>query len=281
MNKRDLTKINWIKIQKIHDDGIYWSCLTDKTGLNIKLLERAVREGFIVKKLHIIKHSEIEKEKISNARKKYLRENPDKHPWKRNSKFKSNPCELVKKKLNDNNIIFIDEYQPSDEKFYSLDIAFPNKKIAIEINGNQHYNNDGTLKEYYQIRHNFFENIGWKIIEIHYSMVYDKILINQLIENIEDNSMNQEEYDKYLSERITRKKKNEIKNICVDCGIPINKQADRCVKCHSLARRKVDRPTKDELQELINNNNNWSKLGRKFSVSDTAIRKWAKQYNLI
>jgi 5-methylcytosine-specific restriction endonuclease McrA len=44
--------------------------------------------------------------------------------------------------------------------------------------------------------------------------------------------------------------------------------------------RKVVRPSKDELATLINSHS-WVYLGRKFGVSDNAVRKWARRYKLI
>lgn len=43
--------------------------------------------------------------------------------------------------------------------------------------------------------------------------------------------------------------------------------------------RKVNRPTKDELKKLISEHP-WTKIGKMFGVSDNAIRKWAKRYNI-
>ena len=51
-------------------------------------------------------------------------------------------------------------------------------------------------------------------------------------------------------------------------------------KCRGLDNRKVDRPSKEELKVLIENNS-WLALGRKFNVSDNAVRKWAKNYDLL
>ena len=86
------------------------------------------------------------KEKISEARKRYLQENKDKHPWRMSDKFKSIPCEKVKEFLTNNGIKFVEEWVPLDGRNYSIDIAFPDKKIGIEINGNQHYDRNGKLK---------------------------------------------------------------------------------------------------------------------------------------
>jgi very-short-patch-repair endonuclease len=122
-------------------------------------------------------HSKESKNKISESRKKFLRENPEKHPWKKNKKFISEPCEYLKTILKENSIKFEEEYQPLENRYFSIDIAFPKEKIGIEINGNQHYNKNKTLKKYYQNRHNLIEAEGWKLLEFHYLEVYkDNIL---------------------------------------------------------------------------------------------------------
>lgn len=49
------------------------------------------------------------------------------------------------------------------------------------------------------------------------------------------------------------------------------------VNCASYARRKVERPSKEELQKLISEHS-FSDIGRKFGVSDVAVKKWCKFY---
>lgn len=113
------------------------------------------------------------KQKISEKRSKFLKENPDKHPWKRNDKFISQPCEKLKSFLKEQGFDFEEEYTDNTWNHqYSIDIAFVNKKIAIEVNGNQHYQKDGRLASYYQSRHEFLESQGWKVIELHYNEAY-------------------------------------------------------------------------------------------------------------
>lgn len=46
-----------------------------------------------------------------------------------------------------------------------------------------------------------------------------------------------------------------------------------------ISRRKVQRPSRDEFKTLIREKS-YLELGRTFGVSDKAISKWAKQYNL-
>jgi hypothetical protein len=122
-----------------------------------------------------------DKEKISIGRKKFLKDNPDKHPWKNSSKFISGPCEIFKKHLTDNGYQFNEEWAPLTDRAFSIDIAFVDKKIGIEINGNQHYNRDGNLKPYYQERHDLIVSAGWTLIEVHYSYCFNVAIMNKIL----------------------------------------------------------------------------------------------------
>lgn len=51
------------------------------------------------------------------------------------------------------------------------------------------------------------------------------------------------------------------------------------VSCAKMLSRKVERPTSEELLNLLKENS-WLGVGRKYNVSDNAIRKWAKQYEI-
>ena len=78
----------------------------------------------------------------------------------------------VKNLLKEQNISFVEEYKALENYNYSIDIAFPDLKVGIEVNGDQHYNRDGSLAEYYQVRHNRLEEAGWKIFEILHTKCY-------------------------------------------------------------------------------------------------------------
>ncbi len=143
------------------------------------------------------------REKISIRRVKFLKENPDKHPWKRSDKFKSKPCETLKKYLDTKGIKYVEEWQPLDDRFFSIDIAFPDIKLGIEVNGNQHYEKDGSLKEYYQNRHDLITAAGWTLIELHYSSCYNQTLIDELLTIKEQPDYT--EFFKVKSEKIKEK----------------------------------------------------------------------------
>lgn len=51
-------------------------------------------------------------------------------------------------------------------------------------------------------------------------------------------------------------------------------------KCQSIGSRKCIHPTKKKLAELISKYS-WCAIGRMFDVSDNAVRKWARKYQLI
>lgn len=128
------------------------------------------------------------RKKISESRKKWLKNNPEKHPWKKKNKHTSVPCENLKQYFRDNNISFIAEHQPLDDRYFSIDIAFPNEKIGIEVNGNQHYNRDKTLKKYYKDRNDLIESSGWKIHNIHYSHCFSDENMEKILLHIKKNA---------------------------------------------------------------------------------------------
>lgn len=160
------------------------------------------------------KHHSIKTKKIiSEKRKQWLLEHKDQHVWRRDSKFLSIPCENLKQYLKNKGINFVEEYEPFDDINYCVDIAWPDEKIAIEVNGNQHYNKDGSLSKYYQKRHKLFEERGWKIFEIHYTKCYN-IQINDFRDILNLPIFDKNYVGKYFSKKeIKQQKKIEQKQL--------------------------------------------------------------------
>lgn len=59
-----------------------------------------------------------------------------------------------------------------------------------------------------------------------------------------------------------------------------NRQKYCSPSCCSTESRKVKRPTKSELARMLTKET-WVAMGKKFGVSDNAVRKWAKTYELL
>lgn len=88
-----------------------------------------------------------------------------------------------------------------------------------------------------------------------------------------------EKYEQY--KKLKPLPKNKTFNTCPVCNNKKLIGIKYCSpECAHIGTRKTKRPSKDELKLLIENNS-WSALGRMFGVSDNAVRKWAKKYNLI
>ena len=66
---------------------------------------------------------------------------------------------------------------------------------------------------------------------------------------------------------------------CIDCDKTIDIKAIRCKECENANRHKVERPSKEELSQLLQDSN-FSSIGRTYGVSDNAVRKWCKYYGL-
>lgn len=188
--KSKIDKLDWYRIQKEYDTGLSIEEIYIKYNFKGSVLNRARKSG-LFKKRHT-KLSEEHKAKISKGRKEYLKKNKGRHNW---SQYKSEtkPEKEFKKiisKFNIDNKIY--QYYKSEEfeRNYELDFAIPELKIAFEINGNQHYNKDGTLTKYYKKRHDYLVSFGWKVIEIPYLLCFDSNKIENIISSSLDGNFN-------------------------------------------------------------------------------------------
>lgn len=197
---------------------------------------------------------------LSDKRKKYLKENADKHPWKRHEKYKSVPCEIVKEYLRESSIKFVEEWNPIPDRLYALDIAFPDIKLGVEINGNQHYERDGTLKPYYRKRHDEIVGFGWTLLELHYSIAFNLDKLKILLDIKE-----QPDYSEYF-----KIKESKIKSITLPSGIKNRKNGD--IKW------------KDYKEKVVNSEIDFSKWGWSTEVSKILgitpqnVKKWMKRH---
>jgi Zn finger protein HypA/HybF involved in hydrogenase expression len=73
------------------------------------------------------------------------------------------------------------------------------------------------------------------------------------------------------TERIRTKK---VYN-CLSCSVELsgNHKTGLCSSCYSKSQRKVERPSKEQLLQEVNQSS-YVAVGKKYGVSDNAIRKW-------
>ena len=105
--------------------------------------------------------------------------------------------------------------------------------------------------------------------EIHTTNIYKDI-------NLWDFQNYNEDFEKQLKEE------NKTKEyFCLKCGKKITKysKSGLCPDCFSFTKRKVDRPTRQELKTLIRTLP-FTQIGIIYGVSDNSIRKWCDKYNL-
>ena len=197
--------VDWKLCQELHNNGVPLRHLR-KYGATQKYIDRAVKLGLFKKTNRRYKHTDETKLKLSQKRKEYLKNNPDKNPYGSHPQV-SIPCELVKKYLFDNEIKFIPEFPPLDSRFFHIDIAFPDKMIGVEINGNQHYDKQRNLLTQYQERHDLIVKSGWILLEIPYVQAYNTNFLNDLKKFIET----KEPINFFVYEKYKPKEKKKLK----------------------------------------------------------------------
>lgn len=103
--------------------------------------------------------------------------------------------------------------------------------------------------------------------------------------NMSDAGANYNRARKIMSEQhisLKFKTQKPKENFCIDCGTPIYPESTRCSECWKKLQRlqstqhNIDR---NELKTLIRSMP-FVQIGKMYGVSDNAIRKWCKNYNL-
>ncbi len=299
--------INWNEVRDFYESGRTWRDIEERFGIGNSAIQKAFKEGLLVKRsreetfrLRSLKpawrHTQESKNKLSLKRKQFLKDNPEKHHWRSQGKFNSKPCNNVKDFLKSSGISFVEEFDPQIEgRFFSIDIAIPDKMIAIEINGRHHYESNGSLKPYYQERHNLLESAGWKVFEIFYTACFkfeawvDFVNYLKGSEVVKDfdyfNYVPKKEVIKIKMEKNKNPSKKSYKRAsrkivkCPNCENLKHQHAKLCESCYRMEQRKVTWPTKEELEDILTKLP-MTKIGAKYNVSDNSIRKWCKYYGI-
>lgn len=240
-----------------------------------KLLDGVIRDFSEANKLAHKKYperfklSDEAKAKIRAARIKFMKEHPEQTAWRLSKNNMSYPEKCFIAYLKDRGID--KKYEIEREKSfypYFADFAFNELKLVVEIDGSQHITEKERVNRDIE-KDNLITSLGWKVIRYSENTVKnDWTLIDETL-NLDDI----DRVEKCSRYGIFKIPKGYIKKERVNDGRTIA-QIEA-----SLAQRKVERPAKDELLELVKTHS-FNSLGKRFGVSDKTISKWCKYYNL-
>lgn len=214
------------------------------------------------------------KGKQKRERLKFIKENPEQTAWRTNTI--SYPENLFLNKLKELKL---------DEKFliirercvfpFYIDFAFENEKVAIEIDGSQH--NLIERKEKDKKKDKLLIKNGWRIYRVSASQIQRELdnVMEKILDFIGD-SKTFEKCDIVLHTTLKQKEKLIIKEK-LDRERKENNGLTNKNLANSLSQRKTKRPPYNQLIKEISESN-YSAVGKKYGVSDNAIRKWVKNY---
>ena len=211
------------------------------------------------------KHSEETKQKLRIKQLQYLKEHPEKTAWR--LKNMSYPEECFQRILEDNGFdkkyLIYREYSVFP---YYIDFAFIDEKLAVEIDGSQHLEEDRRKKD--EEKDALLLSNGWRILRIAANEVLHNS--NRVIETVSSMLSNDVQYNT-VGILIAPKTRDKVKR--GEDGLS-DKQREA-----NIAQRRVERPSKEELSRLLQESN-FTAIGKTYGVSDNTIRRWCKAYRL-
>lgn len=89
-------------------------------------------------------------------------------------------------------------------------------------------------------------------------------------------------FNNELAQRLINERNDKMTaklNYCIDCHCQIDSTATRCPSCAAKARRVCERPSREDLKQLIRTLS-FTQIGEQFGVGDNSIRKWCDSMNL-
>jgi very-short-patch-repair endonuclease len=198
---------------------------------------------------------------------------------------------------------------------YLCDFVHPSKKVVFRVQGDfWHanpllYSEDSLTKiqKYNCCRdknqRKFLEAKGWSVLDIWESDIYWRkdFVKDQAISAVGSTSVlhtegpqfesgiaySDEEWslklrDMWFKKPKGRPSKKKLKKVCLHCGTPFetrhHKRKYCSYGCASQQRRTVERPSKEQLLKEVAETS-YCAVGRKYGVTDNAVRKWLKNFD--
>lgn len=262
-------KSSWNKGKSSWNKGLTKE-IDDRVKLYGEKMSKNILDGKTIPSKLGTKHTEETKKKISIARIKYLKENPDQVPYLLNHNSKvSYPEKTMIKYLNELDIKgWIHQMSFS---IYQIDFAFPEYKLAVEIDGATH-----TLPNVIEIdkrKDKHLKNNGWRILRITASKVKENVYvcINLILNELGEKQLEipVEFFNKkFIREEKQRKQKELL----------LEKSKEKQDKKEKLHQERI---------EIIKNSNidikvvgYYEKLGSILNMTGNGVKKFMNKYML-
>ena len=166
---------------------------------------------------------------------------------------------------------FVNIHQLVAEQILGRDLTDDECVRHVDLNKNN-YSKDNIWvfasksdhNNYHAILNN--KNIDYVLIKlnnIYYCRLYDYAANNVL---------------KSVKQMDDSKSSKKVK-ICPKCGKAMTIKAKTCLDCMNREKNK-NIPAKEDLERIIFEKQNFCAVARMYGVSDNAVRKWCKKYNL-
>jgi len=211
------------------------------------------------------KHTDETKRKLREIRLDFMKKNPEKTAWR--LKNLSYPEKLflheIEKLEWNKKYSIVREYSLFP---YYVDFAFINELVAVEIDGSQHLLEDRKMKD--NMKDKLLIENGWKVIRISENELKNNIKkVFCEIENFLSLSNNKKQHRIGI---ILNPKKQQKKERGTNGLTKLEYE-------RSIKQRKTERPDYTILLKEIKSFG-YVNTGKKYGVSDNAIRKWIKFY---
>ena len=243
---------NWVKYNLLNG-------LTRDFSKSTKLAHEKYPERF--------KHDEAYKEKMRKFRLRYMKEHPEKTAWRKRNE-PSYPEKCFIKFLEDNGY---DKKYCIEREYpvfpYYIDFAFVDLKVAVEIDGSQHVLDEGRIVRD-EDKDKTLTSTGWKVLRVTENLVKTDwtTLKHKLDEVIVNGTIKVDKVGIFLAKKPREKVKRGADGL------------SEKMKDGFLKQRKVkNRPSLKEVEKLLETLS-LVKIGEMYGVTDSAIRKWIKQY---
>ena len=108
------------------------------------------------------------------------------------------------------------------------------------------------------------------------------VLRSDILDYYAKNKIEKKELQKKIKENKEKQPKIKVESKCIDCDKKNSMYRDRCKSCAAKLQHKdtCKRPSKEQLLQDVEDLQYLTKVGKKYNVSDTAVRKWFKFYEL-